>query len=57
VKPNYSSRRADRRRAQQEKRDKKEQARQDKVAKRKAARDGEPVAEDDSGEQAAHEHF
>jgi hypothetical protein len=40
-KPNYGSQRADRQRAQQEKRDAKEQTRQEKVAKRKAARDSE----------------
>jgi hypothetical protein len=40
-KPNYGSRRADRQRAQQEKRDAKEQTCQEKVAKRKAARDSE----------------
>ena len=44
-KPNYGSRRADRRRAQELKRDEKEQARQEKVAKRKAVRDGEPATE------------
>jgi len=40
-KPHYGSRRADRQRAQTEKRDAKEQTRQEKVAKRKAARDSE----------------
>jgi hypothetical protein len=38
-KPNYGSRRADRHRTQEQKREEKEQARQDKVAKRKAARE------------------
>jgi hypothetical protein len=48
-KPNYNLRRADRQRAQQQKREEREQARQDKVAKRKAARDSdEPSAEDQS---------
>ena len=41
-KPNYSSRRADRRRAQEQKRDEKEQARQYKVAKPKATQEAKP---------------
>jgi len=47
IKPNYNLRRADRQRAQQQKRDEKEQARQDKVAKRKAARDDIPPGKDE----------
>jgi hypothetical protein len=42
MKPNYNLRRADRRRAQEQKRDEKEQARPDNVAKRKAAREPKP---------------
>jgi hypothetical protein len=42
IKPNYNSRRADRRLVQQQRRDEKEQPHQDKVAKRKAAREPKP---------------
>jgi hypothetical protein len=42
IKPNYNVRRADRPLAQQQKRDEKEQARQDKVAKRRAAQEPKP---------------
>ena len=47
--PNYNLRCADRRRAQLEKREEKEQERQDRVAKRKAARDDARPLEDEPG--------
>ena len=49
IRPNYNLRRADRRRAQQEKHEEKQQERQDRVAKRKATRDDARPLEDEPG--------